>query len=162
MKRKTWIFLSLACLTLLLGVYYDPFIEVSPSLIENGNFSAGLQSWKIHAGTHGQVRLAEDGSVLLRLRDSEKSVGLRQKIDTRALQHRGLRLSGTIRTRQVAAGQKPWQNARVMMNTLEPDGARVGLGGNLGRFHPSQLAAGTGLMAAANRDGSVHPGASAD
>lgn len=124
-KRYGFIFLLLSSLTLFLAVSDELVIESGPSLVKNGDFSAGDKHWNVPAHAAELVRFNEDRLAHLRLEDSQKSTVIRQTISTETLQHRVVRLSAKIKTKDVIPGSKTWQRARVMMNVLEPESDQV-------------------------------------
>jgi VanZ family protein len=132
-------FLLLTAVTVTLGVAYSRYRSVGPELLVNGDFSRGLDDWRL-SGPPGAIAVEPPRTVRLQAADMEHYVGLTQAIHD-ARRFALLELSGTIRTEAVVAGMEAWHKARLILSSFDQEGQWIpaahlvaGLEGN----HPWQ------------------------
>ena len=115
------VFLVLSVVTVLVGVTYSRYRSVGPELLVNGDFSRGLEDWRV-SGPSGAIAVEPPRTVRLQAADREHYVGL-----TRPFHDPGrfelLELSGTIRTEAVVAGKEAWHKARLILSSFDQEGA---------------------------------------
>lgn len=111
---------ALLALTTLLFSYFEAYLPVGPELLQNADFELGLKNWQRGPAKEAAVLLG-GGKVLLLSTDSSKFIHITQKISD-PQKYRLLRLSGEIRTRQVKAGKKDWQKARLILSSHDSKG----------------------------------------
>lgn len=114
------VFLFLALVTVVLGVSYSRYRSVGPELLVNGDFSRGLDGWRV-SGPSGAIALEQPRTVRLQSADQEHYVGLTQSIRD-AGRFELLELSGTIRTDAVVAGKEAWHKARLILSSFDQEG----------------------------------------
>jgi VanZ family protein len=116
-------FLLLTAVTVVLGVTYSRYRSVGPELLVNGDFSRGLDDWRI-SGPSGAIAVEQPRTVRLQSADVEHYVGLTQSIHD-AGKYELLELSGTIRTEAVVAGKEGWHKARLILSSFNQKGGWI-------------------------------------
>lgn len=116
------VFLALAAATVLLGVAYSRYRSVGPELLVNGDFSRGLDHWRIQ-GPPAAVSLTREEPPTVRLHsaDPDRYTGIVQSIRDPG-RFKLLELSGMIRTKAVAAGKEAWHKARLILSSFDEKG----------------------------------------
>lgn len=117
-------FLVLSGGTILLGLGYGRYRPIGPELLVNGDFSRGLDHWRIQ-GPAAAVTLTRTGegppAVRLHSTDPARYTGLVQPIRDPG-RFKLLELSGMIRTKAVAAGKESWHKARLILSSFDAKG----------------------------------------
>lgn len=118
-------FALLALCTVLYALLFDPYLDVGPELLVNGDFRAqGIDHW--HLGTGAEVLpgdLAGDGSGMVRLHseDNRKWVVVKQQI-TLSGKLEKVRLQANIKTREIKKGRRDWHRARLILGSYDKTG----------------------------------------
>ena len=90
------VFVVLTVVTVLIGLFYDPYEPVGPELLLNADFRLGFVRWKV-AGPPGAVDLEQGRTARLHSVDPAGHVSLTQSIPV-AGRFELLRLSADMRT----------------------------------------------------------------
>lgn len=118
-------FALLALCTVLYALLFDPYLDVGPELLVNGDFRAqGIDHW--HLGPGAEVLpgdLVGDGSGMVRLHseDNRKWVVVKQQI-TLSGKLEKVRLQANIKTREIKKGRRDWHRARLILGSYDKTG----------------------------------------
>lgn len=118
--KKILLFISLTLATLYLGVWYERYQPVGPELLPALQLDSEDSHWQSY-GLQGAVIQESSEIVRLHSDDPAKSVGLKFII-TEPSRFQYLRLSADLKTKNVVAGKKGWQKARLLLSSHDAQG----------------------------------------
>ena len=126
---------------------YNAYQPIDKEWLENSNFKAGLEGWKISNTQH--IKQNAFGVITLSLSESKKYLALYQRfrIDSRLPQTEAgverpqpllLQLSGVARTFSIGEGEKAWHQGRLSLVFYDDKGRRVSINAIPLPLHNSQ------------------------
>ena len=122
-RAKILVFTFLGMITAGSALVVSPYEDCGPELLADPGFKQNDVCWRVNHSGGGRVEITE-GVVALYSTDAGKSVRVAQTVHPHPENRLKVRLSARVRCRDVVAGQKRWNRARVTLGQHDGNSTR--------------------------------------